>query len=175
MIAMPLTEHGVSVHFPDNNYFQFGSCIAYRAIMSMSVKEMDICWLDVTNNILWAVEMKAFDNPANVKHIQQDLSQQNIIKHWINELYIKSVHTLSMLSTNRSGTLGCAMAKINDQTTFKLVHLLNFVPGQESYAPFIQDQLKALLKAYLAIFRVESVSVIPYNIYRGGGLIPWIV
>lgn len=175
MIVMPLSESGVSVHFPDNNYFQFGACASYNRIKGQRVKEMDICWLDVTGGVLWAVELKAFDNPANALHRQSDLSKTDIIDHWINELYHKSLHTLCMLETNRAHTQSCSIAGISDQTAFKLVHLLNLVPGQESYASFIQDKLREMLKPMLAIFRVDALVVIPYNTASGGRLLSWII
>jgi hypothetical protein len=174
-MSMPLTENGVSVHFPDANYFQFDSCAAYTVLKGHSVKEMDICWLDATKNTLWAVELKAFDNPANAKHIQSDLNDQNVVNRWIDELFKKSLHTLCMLETNRSNTHTCLPAGINVNTSFRLVHLINVISGQETLLSFMQDELRIRLKPLLAVFRVESLSVIPYSVARGGILLPWIV
>jgi len=174
-MSMPLSEHGVTVHFPDNNYFQFGGCNAYNGLGGHGVKEMDICWLDKANNVLWAVELKAFDNPANAKHIKNDLKTIDIVEYWINELYKKTVHTLCMLETNRSNTKSCLVAGISDTTIFKIVHLINVIPGQESYLTFMKDELTVRLKPLLAIFRVDSLAVVPYNTAKGGALVSWIV
>ena len=174
-MSMTLAENGVSVSFPDNNYFQFGSCPAYLALKGQSVKEMDICWFDTKENVLWAVELKSFDNPANLKHIQSNLNDKNIVAGRIEELYKKSVHTLCMLETDRSDTQSCIATGMSSATKFRLVHLINVIPGQETFLSFMQDELRARLKPLLAIFNVESFSIIPYNIAKGGNLLPWIV
>lgn len=172
---MPYSENGVTVHFPDNNYFSFGSCAAYKVINSKDVKEMDVCWFDKTSDILWCVELKAFDNPANANFLQQDLSQKNVVDYWIDELYKKSVHTLCMLETNRSNTQTCIVPGISDQTTFRLVHLINVVPGQETSLQFIQDELRIMLKPLIAIYNVDSFTVVPYSLARNRAIVPWIV
>ena len=172
---MPHSENGVKVHFPDNNYFFFGNCAAYKAISAHSVKEMDICWLDTALNTLWCVELKAFDDPGNAKFLQQDLSNGGIVKYWIDELYKKTLHTLCMLETDRSKTNSCIVQGINDQTIFKLVHLINVVHGQETLLQFIQDELKIMLKPILAIYNVHSLTVIPYSLAKNKAILPWIV
>jgi hypothetical protein len=172
---MPYTESGITVHFPDANYFHFGACAAYKTLSGASVKEMDVCWLEKSTNTLWAVELKAFDDPANARHTQQDLSQSGIVDYWMDELLKKSIHTLCMLETNRSKTKTCLVAGISDLTDFKLVHLINVIPGQESFLMFMKDKLQALLKPYLAVFRVSSIAIIPYSTARNRRLLPWIV
>lgn len=172
---MPHSENGVKVHFPDNNYFLFGNCAAYKGISAHSVKEMDICWLDKTADTLWCAELKAFDDPANAKFIKQDLSSQNIVEYWIDELYKKSLHTLCMLETNRSNTNTCIVHGITEQTVFKLVYLINVLPGQETLLDFMQVKLRNLLKPILAIYNVHSLTVIPYLLAKNRKLTPWIV
>lgn len=172
---MPLTENGVTVHFTDANYFQFSDCPAYRSISSQSVKEMDICWLDTKANILWAVELKAFVNPANYKHKVQDITQVNIAEYWIDEFYKKAVHTLCMLETDRSGTRKCTVTGLNDQTNFKLVFLINVTAGQELLLGAMQDRLRALLKPYLALFNVSTMVIMAYGQARNNPSLTWIV
>ena len=172
---MPHSENGVTVDFPDNNYFFFGDCPAYRTIKSQSVKEMDVCCLEAATNTLWCVELKAFTDPSNAKFANQDLTSTGIIEYWIEELYKKSLHTLCMLETNRSNTKSCVVNGIVDQTTFKLVHLINVLAGQETMLQFVQDKLNIILKPIKAIFNVKSVTVIPYSMARNKSMLPWIV
>ncbi len=172
---MPYSENGVKVHFPDNNYFSFGACAAYKTINAHGVKEMDICWMDNASDILWCVELKAFDDPTNVKFLQQDLSSAEIIKYWIDELYKKTLHTLCMLETNRSNTQTCIVQGITNQTAFKLVHLINVLPGQETWLQFIQDELLIMLKPLIAIYNVNSLTVIPYSLAKNKAILPWII
>ena len=171
---MPFIESGITIDFPDNNYFQFSDCAAYNLIKSNSVKEMDLCWLEQSKDTLWAIELKTFTDASNVKFINQDLSSDRIAEYWINELYNKSVHTLCMLETNRSNTKSCLIDGITNITKIKLVHVINVIPGQESFLLPMKDKLQSLLKPYLAIFKISSVSIIPYSLYRGSELFPWI-
>jgi len=169
------TENGISVEFQDANYFQFSTCPAYLLLKAHSVKEMDICWLDIATNVLWVIELKAFDNPDNALFLQSDLRDGNIVNYWIDELYKKSVHTLCMIETNRSNTQTCLNNNITSQTTIRLVHLINVLPGQETHLSFMQDELRKRLKPFISIFGVQSFSVIPYSLAKGGKLLPWIV
>jgi hypothetical protein len=172
---MPLSENGVTVHFTDDNYFQFSDCPAYRSISNQSVKEMDICWLDIQANILWAVELKAFVNPDNSLHKVQDINQVNIADYWIDEFYKKAVHTLCMLETNRSDTKNCTVTGINSRTDFKLVFLINVLAGQELLLNAMQDKLRVLLRPYLTLFNVSTMVIMAYGQARNNPLLPWIV
>lgn len=171
---MIIEEHGITLEFPDNNFFQFQNCSEYLRISGDGVKEMDVCWLESEKNILWIIEMKAFHNPDNPKHAPTDLKDQNIIDIKLRELYTKSIHTLCMLETNRSGTQNCLTGPINHDTDFKLIHIISVVPGQETFLAQMKDKLKDMLKPYLRIFRVSTCIVIPYSLYRDDPLLPWI-
>src|SRR5690606_38556299 len=124
-------------------------------------------------DILWIIELKAFYNPDNPRHIPTDLRDQSIIEIKLNELYTKSVHTLCMLETDRSNTQNCKTIRINRDTDFKLIHIISVYPGHEEYLSPMQDKLKDLLKPYLKIFRVSTCTILPYSLYRNSSLIPW--
>lgn len=171
---MTIEEHGIILEFPDDNFFQFQNCDEYRRISGDGVKEMDVCWLESERNILWIIEMKAFHNPDNPRHIPTDLTDQNIIDKKLKELYSKSIHTLCLLETNRSGTQHCFTVPISDDTCFKLIHIISVAPGQEIFLAQMKDKLRDMLKPYLKIFRVNTCIVIPYSLYRGDPLFPWI-
>jgi hypothetical protein len=155
-----IEENGVKVRFPDNNYFQFGACIPYQKIKGHGVKETDICWFDTNNDTLWLVELKAFDNPANLKYQTQDLSDSNRVEYWLTELANKSIHSICMSLTNRSATQSCMPSIPNNNTKIRIVHLLKVMPGQESYLDPMQDKLRNSLKPYTAIFNISAISII---------------
>lgn len=84
------------------------------------------------------------------------------------------VHS-DMLETNRSGTKKCLVDGIGDDTSYKLVHLINVIPGQEEYLSFWQDKLKDLLFPYIKIYNVSSVNILPYATAKEEQWLPWVV
>ncbi len=46
------TENGISVEFPNNDYFQFEKCAEYIKIKHLDVKEMDYGWFDANKSTL---------------------------------------------------------------------------------------------------------------------------
>ncbi|GAA4144419.1 MULTISPECIES: hypothetical protein [Sphingobacterium] len=172
---MPYSENGVTVHFPNEDYFFLSECEAYDKLKSFGVKEMDVCWLDKASNVLWMVELKAFDHAENVHFRQVDLSSKDVIEYWLNELFLKSVHTLGMIETNRSGTKKCLIPGIALDTEYKIVHIINVMHGQEEYLSFMKDRLQSQLEPYIKIFNVDSISIIPYNSAKNQKLLKWII
>ncbi len=171
-----IEENGVKVEFPDANYFQFGTCPAYLRIKGKGVKETDVCWFDIASDALWLIELKAFDNPLNPKFLPQDLSISTTVDHWLNELKDKSIHAVSMVLTNRSGTHSCLpFLHPNINTTIKIVHLVKVLPNQDTYLNPMQDKLRQNLKAYQAIFNIDSIMIISYDFAIKNSLISWIV
>ncbi|PAC33423.1 hypothetical protein [Flectobacillus sp. BAB-3569] len=170
-----IDENGVRVQFPDNNYFQFSTCQNYINIKSQKVKETDVGWFDISNNILWLVELKAFDNPNNPRYRPQNLHDQDIMAKWIDELVTKSIHAVCMACSNRVGTQTCLPQLPNHQTRINIVHLVKVVPNQSSYLSFMQDAIRAELMAYKAIFNIAGILVLDYDSARQQNLFPWIV
>ncbi len=170
-----IEENGVKVEFPDNNYFQFDTCPAYISIKSQGVKETDVCWFDLSNNTLWFVELKAFDNPLNFKYKKQDLSISDTIEHWLNELKDKSIHAVSMVLTNRSGTQSCVPIQLQANTAIKIMHLVKVMHGQDSYLDPMQNKLRVSLKPYQAIFKIDNISIVSYDFAVANSLLSWIV
>ncbi len=170
-----IEENGVKVQFPDKNYFQFSICPAYNNISGKGVKETDVCWFDSNANTLWLVELKSFDNPSNPKYLQQDLSNSSRVEYWLTELKDKSIHSVSMVLTNRSNTQSCMTILPDNNTIINIVHLVKVMSGQEVFLNPMQDELRKNLKAYQAIFNVKSITIISYDFAISNKLLPWIV
>lgn len=170
-----IAENGVQVQFMDSNYFEFAKCAAYTAMKAKGVKETDVCWFDVKNDTLWLIELKAFDNPANPKYQQQDLTIQEIVTHWLDELTTKSIHATAMLLTNRSNTQSCVPHQVTTNTKIKIVHLVKVMKGQDEYLSPMQDVLRHNLKPYSAIFKIDNIGIISYDFAVERKLLPWIV
>lgn len=167
-----IEENGITLSFPDANYIQFGRTEEYKKLKSHSVKEMDVCWYNAERNTFWMIELKAFINPKNNKHIETDLSDSKKFDHWLDELYTKMLHTLSMVESNRSTTKQLRDQRISDETTFILAAVLNVKTGQETYCQHIADKLNARLKPIKAIYKVSSIKIIPYSL--GHEVVSWI-
>ncbi len=67
--AMPYTESGITLHFPDNNYFCFENCTLYQKYSGNHFKEMDACWIDVANKTFYLIELKDHTN-ANLNQTE---------------------------------------------------------------------------------------------------------
>jgi hypothetical protein len=171
---MTVSENGITLNFPTDLVFQLDQCAGYLQLKSHSVKEMDVCWFDREENTLWSIEMKSFTNLAgHPQYNEQDVSRRNILDYWLTELYNKTIHTLCMLETNRSGTKDCRLEGITDTTKYKLIHLLHVKGGQEEYLQQMQDELRSKLKPFLAIFR-STVAIVPYSQTKNGEILPWV-
>lgn len=172
---MPFAENGIRVHFPDNNSFRLSDCQAYITISGKGVKEMDIGWFDLNTNTLWLVELKAFNDPNNIRYTPKDLSNQDIVEDVIRELLGKSIHTICQISTNRAGTQSCMSVPISLDTTINLVYLIRTMPGQDVYLNHMQDKLRTDLKPFIAIFNIAAIAVISYDYAVANRLLNWIV
>ncbi len=55
-------ESGLIFTFPDNNCFLFSGVASYQNLSLYGFKEMDVCWFDVKNKLLYLIELKDFTN-----------------------------------------------------------------------------------------------------------------
>lgn len=161
--GMPHTENGITVNFPDNNYFQFEGCNAYQNISSHGVKEMDFGWYDVNTNTCWLIELKGYHNPLNPNHQVVDLSSSIEMEKRLKELINKSIHSICMIETERAQTKNCMPFIINNQTAIKLVHVISVRQEQRSYLNFMQDSMRTAFQPFKAIFNVASIAIIDYT------------
>lgn len=170
---MPHTENGITINFPDKNYFQFEGCQNYTTISGQGVKEMDVCWLDEAQNELWMIELKGFHNPANPLHIAPNLDNPDVIEKKLEELFLKSVHSLCMLDNSRSNTKNCVITGVSNVTKLKLIHIISLNPQHAHYLIFLNDRLQNKMKPYRAIFNVSSIAVLDHN--YAISTFPWVI
>jgi len=158
------TENGITVEF-QSDYFQFEKCDEYKKISGLGVKEMDFGWFDKSKNTLWLIELKGFmnPNPNNLKFKETNLSNVSIIDEKINELLMKSIHSVCMLENKRSNTYKCFDKNYNFETKIKLVHILNIKKEYIELLDGFKFRLEKEFKAYKAIFNINSITVIDYN------------
>jgi hypothetical protein len=85
---MAVTESNITLNFPDNNYFRFQDCEGYRQIQQ-NFKEMDICWYNQSNDVLYIIELKNWRDgkleeendpnysPEKIKEIKSSILQHH--------------------------------------------------------------------------------------------------
>lgn len=158
------TENGISVNF-SSNYFQFENCSEYKKISGLGVKEMDFGWIDTTNDVLWLIELKGYinPNPQNMRFQETDLSQPNIIEQKINELLLKSIHSVCMIDNQRSDTKNCIPINYNSDLKIKLIHILNIKKEHIVHLNGMSAKLNSEFAAYKAIFNIDTIIVIDYD------------
>jgi hypothetical protein len=158
------TENGVSICLK-NNYFQFGNCKEYKILSGRGVKEMDFGWLDTEDDIFWLIELKGYINPnsKNTKFIETDISNSSVIEKKINELLLKSIHSVCMLDNERSKTKNCLITEVNSTSKIKLVHILNIKQEHICHLVAMNDKLESEFEAYKAIFNIAEIFIIDYE------------
>ena len=161
--TMPHTENGITVNFPDTNYFQYEGCPAYITIKGQGVCEMDFVWWQRADNTLWMIELKGFYDRTNPLHEPPDLSNDAKIEKILKNLYDKSVHTLCMVENNRVNTASCHGFPITMHTRYKIIHLVSVHPSHELYLQPLSDKLKLRLATFRALYNVSSVAIVSYQ------------
>ena len=162
--TMPHTENGITVDFPDANYFQFETCPGYLSIKNQSVSEMDLGWWDAGKDMLYLVEMKNLHDPSNPKFQSKDLSQTTVLDELIDHLERKTLHSVAMLETKRSGAHKCVPSGYTSASKVQAVHIINCLPGQELELDTAMQILNQRLQPCKAIFRMNGIVVVPYSI-----------
>jgi hypothetical protein len=156
--TMPYTESGITLNFPDINYFCFEDCKGYTKYSGDNFKEMDAGWFDEKENTLYLIELKDFTK-ANLSEKESRTSRV-----W--DLVKKSVDSCVMI---RSAILGynagneiskCLPINLSVNYKLKVFHILNIEEAQASYIGFINDDFRNKFKAYNDFFNVQGCAVI---------------
>lgn len=100
---MAIIEGSFTLNFPDSNYFRFESCQGYKDIQD-NFKEMDACWYDIANDILYLIELKDWkdgklveENDPNFSVQQIQEMKRGISQYHIHNLVKKSIDSVSMI------------------------------------------------------------------------------
>ncbi len=169
---MPITESSVTLNFPDNNYFRLCDCDGYKAIQN-NFAEMDACWYDQTNDILYIIELKNWENNSlaeetdpNYTHEQIQVMKEGISKYRIRNLVKKSVDTscmfMSILLRKTSGNRiqQCSPFTISNNTTIKLLSIINWTEADSTYISTINTQYKSKFNSYAKLFDIKTFIVL---------------
>ncbi|MBN8683184.1 MAG: hypothetical protein J0L99_11025 [Chitinophagales bacterium] len=169
---MPITESGITLNFPDNNYFRFENCKGYRDIQD-NFKEMDVCWYDQRNDTLYLIELKNWGNNRLSEETDPAFSPQAIIemkerisKKRIIDLVKKSVDSVCMnmslilLKPYAANIQACCPFTITNATQIVLLSIINWTSSDVTYISSINSEYKAKFKSYAKLFDIKIYTVL---------------
>ncbi|MFN0048925.1 MAG: hypothetical protein ACKVOU_07375 [Cytophagales bacterium] len=172
---MSIEESGITLNFPDSNFFRFQDCQGYTNIQE-NFKEMDVCWYDVKNDILYVIELKDWGNgilseEKDPSYSSEDISKlkKNISKSRIEVLFKKSLDSVCMFLSiilNKPYSVNiqnCAPFKVTNTTKIKLLSIINWIDTDTSYISTVHSAYKTYFKPYGKLFGIQSYVVMTKN------------
>jgi hypothetical protein len=169
---MPITESGITLNFPDNNYFRLEDCDGYKKIQS-NFSEMDACWYDQVNDTLYLIELKDWGNNNLQEENDPDFSEtkisemkEGISKHRIYNLLKKSIDTTCMFMSILLGKpyaaniQACSPFTITNKTKVNLLSIINWTDADSSYISNINTVFKTKFHSYARLFDIKAFLVL---------------
>lgn len=169
---MPVVESSISLNFPDNNYFRIGECDGYKSIQN-NFAEMDACWYDQANDILYIIELKDWGDNKLLEESDPSYSEakiaemkKGISKYRISNLLKKSVDTtcmyMSILLDKKEGLeiQKCSPFSITKNTSIKLLSIINWTELDTSYVSNINTEYKSKFNSYAKLFDIKVFLVL---------------
>lgn len=169
---MPITESGITLNFPDNNFFRIGDCQGYKDIQN-NFAEMDACWYDSANDTLYIIELKDWKNNRLNEENDPNYSADEILQmktgisnYRIGNLLKKSIDTtcmfMSILLENQHGLniQKCAPFSVTSDTKIVLLSIINWTDSESTYISNVNTQYKSKFNAYAKLFDIKTFLVL---------------
>ena len=169
---MEIIESSITLDFPDENYFRLCDCNGYKVLQN-NLKEMDVCWFDKTENVLYLIELKNWDNNNLIEENDSFRSAEEIreIKKRISEYRIgnllkKSVDSTCMFMSillntiNGKKILECSPFKISEKTDIRLLSIINWNDEDLTYISTINTAYRSKFNSYARLFNIKSFHVL---------------
>ena len=171
---MAFTESSITLDFPDANHFRLSECDGYKVLNN--VREMDCCWYNENEDILYLIELKDWGNDRldeegdpdySIEEIKQ--KKEGIAKYRVRNLVEKSIGTLSIFSSILLGRLAgqrindCAPFEITTNTQIVLLNVINWNIEDYSYVANINTEYKTKLNSFAKLFGVRRYIVLTKN------------
>ena len=167
---MTITESGITLNFPDNNFFRFENCLGHRNLQN--IKEMDVCWYEQATDTLYIIELKGWENnnlieenDPNVSAETIEANKKGISVHRINDLWKKSVDSVSMfmsilLNKPYAATIqACSPFTITHNTKIKLLSIINWTNPDLTYIANVNSEYKSRFKSYAKLYDIRTFVV----------------
>lgn len=169
---MPITESAITLNFPDDNYFRFEDCEGYKKIQH-NFREMDACWYDKHNDILYIIELKNWEsnsleeeNDPTVSSEEIEKMKTAISKYRTNNLLKKSIDSVCMFMSillekpYGNAIQNCSPFTITSHTTIKLLSIINWTDTDSSYVANINTAYRSKFKSYARLFDIKTFLVL---------------
>lgn len=169
---MPITDSKITLNFPDTNYFRLCDCDGYKAIKN-NFAEMDACWYDQLNDTLYIIELKNWENNILEEESDQNYTIEQIQKmkeeisnYRIRNLLKKSIDTTCMFMSILLGKAHgnkiqqCSPFTISNNTTIKLLSIINWTETDSTYISAINTQYKSKFSSYAKLFDIKTFIVL---------------
>jgi hypothetical protein len=169
---MPITESAITLNFPDNNYFRLCDCDGYKVIQN-NFAEMDACWYDQANDILYIIELKNWGNNSLTEEGDPNFSDEQIQKmkegissHRIGNLLKKSIDTTCIFMSILLGKINgnkiqqCSPFSISKSTSIILLSIINWSDTDSTYISNINTQYKSKFNSYAKLFDIKTFLVL---------------
>ena len=168
---MALTESGITLNFPDNNFFRFEKCNGYKDIQN-HFKEMDVCWYDQISDTLYIIELKDWGNftlteenepNASIEEIEQ--IKKKISKYRIDGLVKKSVDSVCMFTSillkkpYSANIQACSPFEITNATKIKLLSIINWTSSDPTYIASVNSEYKSRFNSYAKLYDIKTFLV----------------
>ena len=181
---MTITESGITLNLPDNNFFRFENCPGHRDLQYL--KEMDVCWYEQATDTLYLIELKGYENNNLIEENDPNISAQTIEEmkkristHRIFDLWKKSVDSVSMFMSvllNKpyaENIQACSPFTITHTTTIRLLSIINWTSPDLTYISNINTEYKSRFKPYAKLYNIETFLVMTKN--QASQIYSWIL
>ncbi|MCH7396906.1 hypothetical protein MM236_02860 [Belliella sp. DSM 107340] len=178
------TESEITLNFPDNNYFRLGDCDGYKDLQN-NFAEMDVCWYDQENKVLYIIELKNWENNKLTEENDPNYTEEHIQKmkkgisdYRLKNLLKKSVDTtcifMSILlgKVNGNKIQNCSPFTISNDTVIKLLSIINWTESDSTYISMINTQYRSKFNSYAKLFDIKAFLVLTKE--KASELFEWV-
>ena len=171
MTTTTITESGITLNFPDNNFFRFENCQGYKNIQN-HFREVDVCWYEQATDTLYLIELKNWgnftlieENDPNFSVQQIEAMKNRISTHRIEVLWKKTVDSACMfmsvlLNKPYSANIqACSPFTITNTTKIKCLSIINWTNPDVTYIATVNKKYKEMFKPYADLFDIKAFIV----------------
>lgn len=159
-----LIESGITLNFPDSNFFRFANCNGYSILSGNNFKEMDACWFDNSENLYWLFELKDYSASAADLYETIEHKSWNIVK--------KAVDSLCMFLSSKHAYPHGLMINADlpfppdENTRFKFVTVVHCNESQKADIQLLNEKFKIKFKPYADLFGIKDYSIVEHSIAK---------
>jgi hypothetical protein len=173
--TMPFTESEITLNFPDENYFCFENCTAYKDISNSGIKEMDAGWFDIKTKTLYLIELKDFSKAGDFSKVDDENGKGDKKETALGRaggLVKKAADSTAMinsilLKTNwgkaLQSNLPCSFDKSYKVWLISIIHINTADQNQTANLSLLNDKFNSFFKGYRQIFNIDFAAVLSHE------------